>query len=159
MLVSELMQKRVMTCSRDHGLALAAQIMWENDCGCVPVVDEANVVVGMVTDRDICMAAYLNGRSLQEIEVREAMSMQVLSCRPEDWIADAESIMRREQVRRLPVTDGNSRLVGLLSLNDIAMEAERERESRLKKVTLEEVGLTLSAVSHPRTTLGVSPPP
>ncbi len=158
MMVSELMQKRVMTCLPDHELALAAQIMWENDCGCVPVVDEANLVVGMVTDRDICMAAYLNGRSPQEMEVREAMSMQVLSCRPEDWIADAESIMRREQVRRLPVTDRAGRLVGLLSLNDIAMEAERERESRMKKVTLEEVGLTLSAVSHPRLAYGASLP-
>jgi CBS domain-containing protein len=120
--------------------------MWEGDCGCVPVVDQDGRVVGMLTDRDVCMAAYTQGKPLTDVRVESAMAKQVHSCRPDDAVATAERTMRERQVRRLPVIDAKGRLVGLLSLNDIAIEAVRERELRQREVSAAEVGLTLAAL-------------
>ena len=80
----------------------------------------------MLTDRDICMAAYTQGRPLGEMQVSSAMSRQLFSCRPEDSLAKAEEIMRTNRIRRLPVIDADRHLVGILSLDDIAREATRE---------------------------------
>jgi len=98
-------------------------LMWEHDCGCVPVVDSGGHVIGMLTDRDVCMGAYTQGRPLAAIPVITAMSPDVFSCRPEDTVASAERLMWAKQVRRLPVTDDAGRLMGLITLNDIARHA------------------------------------
>jgi CBS domain-containing protein len=148
--VERLMCKTVKSCSIDQTLADAASIMWEADCGCVPVLDANHGVLGMITDRDICMAAFLNGRPLQDLHVKDVMSRQVLSVRPEDSISSAEILMRRAQIRRLPVVNHTGRLVGILSLNDIALEAEREQGARSPDLGLNDVALTLSAVCRPR---------
>jgi CBS domain-containing protein len=120
MKVVELMVREVTACSPDDALNRAAQIMWENDCGCVPVVDRAARLVAMLTDRDICMAAYTSGRTLKDIRVSAAMSSEVFACRPDDELLDAQKMMREHQVRRIPVSDEQGRLVGILSLADIA---------------------------------------
>jgi CBS domain-containing protein len=150
MRVEELMCKAVKSCSPEHSLSDAARIMWENDCGCVPVVDPSDRVVGMITDRDIAMATYLNGAAPIDLRVRDVMSRQVLACRPTDRVSDADEIMRRAQVRRLPVTDTLGRIVGILSLRDVAVEAEKKQKTRAPDVTLDEVALTLSAVCRAR---------
>jgi CBS domain-containing protein len=155
--VDSLMCRTVKSCSPDQTLADAAAIMWENDCGCVPVVDVNHCPVGMITDRDICMAAYLNGKPLQEMIVKDTMSRQVLSVRASDSIDAAERLMRGAQVRRLPVTQPSGMLVGILSLNDIAREAGRERTNRSPGVERDEVAVTLSAVCRPRSSVR-SPP-
>ncbi len=149
-MVQALMCKDVRSCLPGHTLTDAARIMCGADCGCVPVVDENGRICGILTDRDICMAAYLRARPPQEIRVEEVMARQVLVCRPGEHLAAAEATMRRAQVRRLPVVDAEGSLVGILSLNDIATEAERSRRGRWPEVTLDEVGLTLSAVGHRR---------
>ena len=68
MKVSQLMTKDVATCRADEPVSRAAQIMWDHDCGCVPVVDDAGHIQGMITDRDICMAAFTQGKRLDEME-------------------------------------------------------------------------------------------
>jgi CBS domain-containing protein len=125
MKVELLMTKDPRTCSADDALATAARLMWERDCGCVPVVAGAgsHQVVGVVTDRDVCMAAYTQGRPLWEIPVRAAMSSEVWTCHPDDTLKDALRIMRHRRVRRLPVVDGQGHLLGLLSLTDVALAA------------------------------------
>lgn len=148
--VEQLMCETVHTCSPSSTLGEAARIMWEADCGCVPVIDENARLCGIITDRDVCMATYMTGNPPHEIFVRDAMHKQVLVCRLGDKIADAEAIMRMGQVRRLPVLDPAGRLAGLLSLNDIAVEAGRSPKSPSNGVRLDEVGLTLSAVSYHR---------
>jgi CBS domain-containing protein len=148
--VEELMSKEVRFCMPDHSLACAAQVMWESDCGCVPVVDPAGRVSGIITDRDVCMASYLNARAPQDLKVRDFMSHGVLACRAEDEVADAASMMRRAQVRRLPVTDADGRLMGILSLNDIAASAHEAEEDGPPELTTDEVGRTLCAVSQHR---------
>jgi CBS domain-containing protein len=120
----------------------AAQIMWENDVGVVPVTDEHGRVISVLTDRDICMAAYTQGRPLHAIPVAIASSQKLFAVRPSDTIEVAEQLMREHQVRRLPVTNGDGRLAGILSLNDLARHTGR----RAGGVTADEVAGTLQAI-------------
>ena len=126
MKVAELMVEEVTACSPDDALNRAAQIMWENDCGCVPVVDRAARLIAMLTDRDVCMAAYTRGGTLKEIKVSAAMSSELFACRPDDDLLEAQKMMREQQVRRIPVSDDSGRLVGILSLNDVARAIARK---------------------------------
>jgi CBS domain-containing protein len=97
------------------------------------------------------MAAYTQGGMLSHLGVGGAMTREVRSCRPMDTVAEAESIMRAAQVRRLPVVDAERHIVGLLSLNDIAREAARERGASGKpELGTEEVAETLGAICVPR---------
>jgi CBS-domain-containing membrane protein len=153
MKVEELMVREVMSCSPDDMLNRAAQIMWENDCGCVPVVDSAARVLGMLTDRDICMAAYTRGQTLNHIPVSAAMSSEVFACRAGDDLLDAQKVMRKHQVRRLPVNDSKGRLVGLLSLSDLARAIPR------KAVTKTTAADTLVRVCAPHPRPQSSEPP
>lgn len=114
------MVEEVKFCSPSDTLNGAAQIMWENDCGCVPVIDEGSRVIGVLTDRDICMAAYTQGATPSGIPVSSAMSRELFACRPSDDLSSAQQIMREHRVRRLPVTDAEAKLIGIVSLTDIA---------------------------------------
>lgn len=156
MQVEALMTKSVRTCRPDDKLDVAAQLMWDHDCGCVPVLDHTDQVVGMITDRDICMSAWTQGKRLSEVSVSAAMSWRVVSVRPDDALDTAEEMMRTNQVRRLPVLDRSNKLVGLLSLADIAREARREMLLREREVEGIEVAATLAAVSTPVVELQVS---
>ena len=86
MRIEQLMTKSPKTCRPDSSLSHAARLMWENDFGCLPVTegDESGRLVGMITDRDICMAAYFAGRALNEIQVADAMTKDVRACNPGD---------------------------------------------------------------------------
>lgn len=122
--VSDIMSKKVRTCGPDHDLASAARLLWTGDCGVLPVVTgPERRVVGMITDRDICMAAWTQGKSLSEIPVEVAMASDVVCCRPGE---DAVGVVRRlrdRHVRRLPVVDEAGQLLGLVSLVDLARAA------------------------------------
>ncbi len=149
--VRELMVHRVQTCRPDDTLNTAAKVMWDNDCGSVAVLDAQGALVGMITDRDISMAAYTQGRPLSAIRVSSAMARKVFSCKPEDTIATAEQILANHKIRRLPVIDEKGRLVGILSLNDVAREAAHERAGKgRREVSAEEVTETLAAICEPR---------
>jgi CBS domain-containing protein len=153
MKVEQLMVRNVQTCRADDNLMRPAQIMWENDCGVVPVAaagDGSARIVGMLTDRDICMAAYTQGLALKDISVGSSMSKQVCSCRPTDTIGVALKVMETNQVRRLPVVDQDDQVVGLLSLADIGREAQREHGRRAPEVTDEAIGEALEAISASR---------
>jgi CBS domain-containing protein len=125
MKVEQIMNRDVKTCGPQDSLNKAAQIMWEKSCGAVPVVDEQLNPIGFLTDRDICMAAYTQGKSLDALRVETAMARKVVSCGVEDDLASAAQLMRQNRTRRLPVIDQNGALVGLLSLDDLACEAAR----------------------------------
>jgi CBS domain-containing protein len=152
MKVAEIMVGSVDSCRAGDALDAVARIMWEKDCGAVPVVDDRSIILGMITDRDVCMATYTQGRPPGEIPVSSAMSKGLWWCSPEDDLSRAEEMMRTHQIRRLPVADKEGRLVGILSLADIAREAAREEGGRKprKQVNFDEVGRLLSAISKPR---------
>jgi CBS domain-containing protein len=143
MKVKEVMVAEVKSCSPNDALNRAAQIMWESDCGCLPVIDVHSTVVGMLTDRDICMAAYTQGATLSGIPVSGAMSREVFSCRSGDDLLAAQRIMREHRVRRLPVTDAQRKLVGILSLNDMARGLARTAAGKTQ------IAGTLAAICTP----------
>ena len=152
MKVGELMCSEVGRVTVEDCANEAARILWECDCGIVPVVASSDTgqLEGVITDRDICMAAYTQGKPLSEIPVRSAMSQDVLTCSPEDPIARVEERMRNAQIRRLPVVDSGRRLVGMLSLADIAREAGRSHQPQRKSgVDPREVGDTLASITQP----------
>src|SRR5690242_15312379 len=101
--VGELMTRDVRTCAASDSLNDVARIMWERDCGCVPVVGADGTVVGMITDRDICMAAYTQGRRLMHMIVESAASKNIVTIGENESLRRAEELMRDAQVRRLPV--------------------------------------------------------
>jgi CBS domain-containing protein len=145
--VKKLMQKAPATCSPEDSLNHAAKIMWDLDCGAVPVVDASGDVVGIVTDRDICMATYTRGLAPGAVSVESVMSRAIHTCSPEDSIGEAARSMAQHRVRRLPVTSGN-RLVGLLTLADIAREIRTHEGNRIPACVA--VAHALAAISEPR---------
>lgn len=149
MQVEELMNREVSTCRRDHTLDCTARIMWEQDCGIVPIVDDLRRVVGVITDRDVCMAAYTQGRPIQEIPAWSVMSRHLQTCHANDSIEQAEQIMREHRVRRLPVTDAGGRLLGVLSLSDIARHLHLVGTPTTRGLDPQEISLTLEAVCQP----------
>jgi CBS domain-containing protein len=144
--VSELMTKNAVTCRPEEPLYRAAQIMWDNDCGCVPVVDDSHKIQGMITDRDVCMAALMQGKSLSEIPIASAMSRAIYACSPDDDVEKAAELMRIRQVRRIPVLDPQGHVLGVVSLNDLARALSR---SASNGVTTPTVARTLYDISQP----------
>jgi CBS domain-containing protein len=150
MKVEELMIRDVKSCGPRESLGRAAQVMWESDRGALPVVD-GDKLVGMLTDRDVCMGARSLGLTLGELSVADSMTRRVWTCRPDDTLDAAASLMRKHKVRRLPVVDRQGRLVGILSLDDLAREASRERKHlRSPQITEHEVSETLAAICEPQ---------
>ncbi len=123
--VSEIMTKKVASCRPEATLATVAGLMWSENIGSVVAVDSQGVPVGIVTDRDIAMASFLNHRSLWDLTVQNIISGHTLrTCRPEDSAESAVEAMRAYEIRRLPVVDGKGRLLGILSLGDLVSAAE-----------------------------------
>jgi CBS domain-containing protein len=118
--VRDVMSRQPRTCHAADSLSSAAQLMWEGDCGVLPVVDDAGRPIGMLTDRDVCMAAYTRGLPLAEICVSTAMSASLCACKPTDTLRSLMDLMATQQVRRVPVVSEGGQLVGIVSLADIA---------------------------------------
>jgi predicted transcriptional regulator len=114
------MNHEVYCCAPAHSLAQAAHVMWEKDCGWLPVVDGSGIVVGTITDRDICMAALTRGIRLDDERVDTVMARQVVSVREHHSIADVEQLMKVSQLRRFPVVDSQGQAIGVVTLTDLA---------------------------------------
>jgi CBS domain-containing protein len=153
MKVQQIMTTDVRTCAPEDKLATAAMTMWENDCGVVPVVNGAAQVVGIITDRDICMAVTLQHRLAAEIAVGAVSANQITTCQQTDDVRDALALMRREQLRRLPVTDDTGRLVGILSLSDVVRHVKKGESKKGKHVSPKELLRTLKALTKPAKSL------
>jgi len=156
MKIADIMKADVEICVLDDNLAAAATRMWDADVGCLPVVDEAGHAIGMVTDRDVCMAALTRGEPLYQIPVSVAMSKQLRACGPDATLAQAEEIMRTERVRRLPVIDRDGLLVGIVSLADLAGLAAPATNRKRSDISGQEVAGTLAAICGTRA--DVAPP-
>jgi CBS domain-containing protein len=148
--VFEVMTRRVFSCRPEDTLAAAAAAMWDHDVGCLPVLGDEERVIGMITDRDICMAAYTRASRLDEVAIASVMSRRLHACSPEQTVSAAEEVMRLDRVRRTPVVDPRGRLLGILSLGDLAREAIAQKRRRYGEALDEEVTTTLAAVSQPR---------
>lgn len=148
MKVRDLMTKSVAAIDSSDCLSSAARMMWECDCGAIPVTREGRVL-GMITDRDICMASWIRNQPLSEISVADSMSRELYSCSPEDNVSIAERLMQSRQIRRVPVLDQQGQLVGILSLADIVRCTDRAGRG-VSDVSSNEVAATLATICQPR---------
>lgn len=153
MQVQHLMTREPRTCRAEESLATAARVLWEQDCGVVPVVDAAGRPVGIVTDRDACMASYTQGKALAEIPVRIAMSPLVATCAAEEPVTKALAAMRDRKVRRLPVVDRAGAVCGILSINDCV------RAAASGSLAVGDVVATLAAIGAGRQAPAAVAPP
>jgi CBS domain-containing protein len=151
MRIEEIMTRDVATCLPSDTGAHAAQIMWNRDCGCVPILDEEGRPAGMVTDRDLCMAAYTRGAPLHEVRLDSVMSRGVRACMTTDSLETAERTMAEAQVHRLPVVGERGHVVGIVSLGDIARARQATVGARVTEHVLSDVVKTLAAITAPRT--------
>ncbi|MGE5174986.1 MAG: CBS domain-containing protein [Hyphomicrobiales bacterium] len=148
--VEHLMQRAVETCTPETTLTDASMVMWRRDCGFVPVVEQREGrLVGIVTDRDICMATATRHLAPDAIRVEDVMTRGGITCAPGESIHAAAHRMAESQVRRLPVIDLDRRVVGILSLNDLALSCEPTR-GRAEGLSYADVMGVLKAVSAHR---------
>jgi CBS domain-containing protein len=148
--VRRIMTGNVAACSPDTSLSAAAGLMWRYDCGVIPVIDGNKKVVGVITDRDICMAAAMKNRPSSQIAVSEVISGEVFACAPKDEVSEALATMQRRQVLRLPVVDQDGTLQGILSMNDILLRAEDGRKSAGDGISYAEVVITRKVIGQHR---------
>lgn len=149
MKIEDLMTTQVRVCGPNDSLSLAAQTMWEGDCGSLPVVDAHRRVVGMLTDRDVCMSAHLRGAPLWSLTVSDAMAKVVYACKQSDKLAAAADSMAEHQIRRLPVVDDEGKLVGLVTLTDLTHAATGKRKKK-SSLSAKDVVALVSTVTRPR---------
>lgn len=149
MKVQDIMTKDVKFCQPADTLAKAVGMMVEAGCGILPIVNKEGRVSGVVTDRDIAVSLWRRNRAPSEMLVGEVPSARLYSCAPQDDIDDALTIMQRAQVRRLPIIDDQERLVGLLSMDDIALHARGEN-GRKPALSFEKVVNTMKAICRRR---------
>jgi CBS-domain-containing membrane protein len=147
--VADVMTSGVMSCLALATLNDAAHVMWEHDCGWVPVVDHEARVIGVVTDRDIAMASYTQGRALFDIPIHSVSSKKIISCEADDTISLALKRMRDAKIHRMPVVDSAGRLVGLVSLSDVARAIEIDSGSARANPAIE-LAETVATIRKPR---------
>lgn len=143
--VRDIMTHQVVSCGPETDLAKASELLWTNDCGVLPVVEDGRLI-GMITDRDICIALGTRDQPASRIRVSDVAATEIEACAPDVDIHTAMAHMRRAKVRRLPVVNEQSELIGLLGLNDIILATDRKRG----QLTYEEVLNTVKAVSEHR---------
>lgn len=140
------LMRPVHACAPSDSLSHAARLMWELDCGFLPVCDRGGNLVGVVTDRDVCMAAYTRGQTLADIQVWSTMSTDVVSVTPDATLEDVLRLMQYRQVRRVPVVEGG-RLLGAITLADVALYLDTPDTPASVSAVL---SATLAAISAPR---------
>jgi CBS domain-containing protein len=157
MIVKEVMNHEVTTCRPDTTLESAAILMWDGDCGTVAVVDDESMVIGIITDRDICMAVALQHKPASEIQVQEVMSRHLFTCQPESDIMNALKIMSFQKVRRLPVTNDSGHVEGIISIEDLIARAERGRRGiQTPELSYDDTMTTLKAICRPHKSEGAA---
>ena len=127
MFVKEVMSMPAATCHTSSSLAEATAAMWTNDCGSLPVVDDNDHVVGVITDRDICIAAGTRDKRASEIPVSSVISYHASVVHPDDDVSSALHVMETRRVHRVPVVDAENRAVGIVSMNDLILRAEHKQ--------------------------------
>lgn len=149
MKVDDVMTHDPHCCRADDDLATVANVMWDLDVGCVPITGDGHRIAGMITDRDIAMAALLNGKPLHELRVSTVMAKEIVTAKVGDPVRDVQALMRKSKIRRLPVVDAEQKVVGIVSLHDLARAAIRERRRFFPNVRLKDVALTIAEISEP----------
>lgn len=150
MRVKEVMSDGARVCDLNASLADAAKTMWEADCGVLPVLKDGQEVVGLITDRDICMAMAMRDCNPDAVSAEEVITGVVYSVTPEDDVRTALQTMQEHKVRRLPVVSSEGELKGMLSMNDIVLRAEEGDDPGNPELAYADVLNTYKAIcAHP----------
>jgi len=147
MKVKDIMMRTIASCRAEANLGAAFEIMWNRNCGILPVVDAQEKLIGVITDRDICIALGTRNRLPGDVAVKDVASWQVHCCKPEDDLRLALQEMAEAKVRRLPVVNVTGRLEGIISIDDVVFHAETGHGSEL---SAESVVNTLKSVYAPQ---------
>jgi CBS domain-containing protein len=147
MRVVEVMTGTPYHCQPDSNLGTATELMWIGNCGFLPVVEEQGKVVGVITDRDICMALGTRGLPAGQVTAGQAMSKNVYFCEPDDDVHVALQAMRDAHVRRLPVISKKGELVGVVAMDDLLLRAEPIRVGHTPELSSDEVIRAFQAIN------------
>ena len=128
---SDLMTRNPVSARPEDSVAGVARLMKDNDIGPVPIVEDTSSkrLVGIVTDRDLAIKVVAAGRDPQTTPVRQVMTTNVITCRADDDIETALDAMATQQLRRIPVVDGDNKLVGIIAQADIATRMDRPEKT------------------------------
>ena len=153
MKVRDIMTKTAVSCRSEMSLAAAGALMWENDCGLLPIVNDSGKVTGVITYRDICIALSTRDRQPSQISTADVAKPPAVICSPDDDIHNALGTMTREKIRRLPVVSSEGGIVGVLSINDVVLRAEKGN-GRKPDISYDDVVRALQAIcAHPTGTV------
>jgi CBS domain-containing protein len=144
--ISSLVQRCATSCTTHDNVARAAQLMWEHDIACLPVLDDQGHVAGTITDRDVCIAACTQSTPLRVIPVASVMAKPVFACGEGDEVDGVERTMSQHRIRRMPVIDDEGHPIGIVSLADIDIL----RDAQAGKSLSGEAATTPAMVSSPR---------
>lgn len=144
MKVKDVMKIDVGFCSAEDNLMKAADVMRIRDCGAIPIVDENKKVVGILTDRDLCLAVVARNRKASDVKTGELINGKLIVCAAEDKIEDALRKMRKHRIKRLVAVNNQNELIGVFSLNDVLLSIGKDKDLKKK------VYSTLKAIYKPR---------
>jgi CBS domain-containing protein len=136
--VKEVMTSDPSSCTPNTSLQQVAQMMVDNDCGCIPVVDAADskMPIGMITDRDITCRVVAQGRDPRDLTAGDAMTASVVSVTPDVSFQECLNVMEKRQIRRVAVVDENGCLCGIVAQADVALNAnESDTAEVIQKVS------------------------
>ena len=148
MKVRDVMMDRPYYCQPDNNLGSATELMWNGNCGFLPVQSADGKVIGVITDRDICIALGTRNSLASDVGVGEVMSGKLYSCAPDDDIHMALQTMREAKIRRLPVIAPNGTLVGVLSMDDILFRAVPRSPGKEPELSSDEVVRTFRSIAQ-----------
>ncbi|HWE53310.1 MAG TPA: CBS domain-containing protein [Bryobacteraceae bacterium] len=150
MKIRDLMTKSVASCITETNLAAAGALMWESDCGFLPVVDEMGKVTGVLTDRDICIALATSDRRASGTMVGDVVKSRAILCDQDDDILVVLKAMQKHRILRLPVVNKAGLLEGIVSLNDIVLRAAKSAGRMQPEVSVDDVVQTLQTICSQR---------
>jgi CBS domain-containing protein len=150
MRIRDVMTEEPKFCMADDSVIDAACIMRDEHVGVVPVIEseESRRVVGMVTDRDLCLGVIAEGQDPAHVRVDQCMTSKVVCCVREDAVEDVTDLMQANQIRRVPVIDDDGQLVGIVSLADLVGRARLRSAETIE--TLKSVSTPTEEASKPR---------
>ena len=144
--VQAVMNRNVQCAGTGATAADVAWIMERTDCGSVPIVDRENKLIGMVTDRDICLAMARRPVPASAVAITEIMSKEVYACSADEEVSAALQTMQNKRVRRLPVIDAEKRPIGILSMDDVVLHAEARKAPQKANVAYRDAIETLQGI-------------
>jgi CBS domain-containing protein len=149
MKVQDVMMRTPASCTPETNLGAAVEMLWNRDCGILPIVDARQKVIGVVTDRDLCVALGTRNRLPGRVTVGEVAKGEVYACRAQDDIHVALQTMAQYKVRRLPVVDRDGVLEGILSMDNVVLHTDVGKWGLTSDLSHEDVIKTLQRIYGP----------